>query len=401
MEQKCWIERVELFEVEIPYKIPFSISGGTALKRKSLIVRLTDVDGYQGYGESAPFEQPFYSSETIETAKVTLVEYLIPKVAGQGFASIEEFNRALHEGVRGNNFAKASLETAYWDLVAKRNGLTFVELFRRVLRSWGVAEEYLQTKAQIESGVSVGIPQNYELKTLQTWVDEYVSEGYKRVKLKIRPGWDLEPTRAVRKQLGWDFPLWLDGNGAYNFHHHVGVFKLLDDRQCLFYEQPLGPNDLWEHSKLRRAVATPLCLDESLKDVTTAVAAIEMEAAQVWNIKLQRMGGLWEALQAYKLAMDHGIKLWGGTMPESGLGAIPMIALASFAGFVYPSDIEPSSRWYESNQDLFEISMDPQGMISVPDFVGIEFIEEKLAEIGCPIVNQYFVQGIATTGMKS
>ncbi|NMA61668.1 MAG: o-succinylbenzoate synthase [Firmicutes bacterium] len=389
MEQAIWIERVELFEVEIPYKIPFSISGGTALKRKSLILRLTDLDGYQGYGESAPFEQPFYSSETIETAKVALVEYLIPKVVGQGFASIEEFNRTLHGGVRGNNFAKASLETAYWDLVAKRNGLTFVELFQTVLRSWGVAEEHLLTKDQIESGVSVGIPQDYDLKTLQAWVDEYVDEGYRRVKLKIKPGWDVKPTFAVRKQIGSHFALWLDGNGAYNFGEHLEVFKELDEAQCLFYEQPLGPNDLWEHSKLCKAVVTPICLDESLKDARTALAAVEMEAAQVWNIKLQRMGGLWEALQAYKLAMESGIKLWGGTMPESGIGAIPMIALASFSGFVYPSDIEPSKRWYESGRDLFEISMDEQGKITVPNFVGIEFPEKKLAEIGRPIVNSY------------
>ncbi len=387
MEQRCLIERVELFEVEIPYKIPFSISGGTALKRRSLILRLTDADGYQGYGESAPFEQPFYSSETIATAQIALTDYLIPKVVGRGFDSIEDFNRTLHEGVRGNNFAKASLETAYWDLVAKRNGLTFVELFRSILRSWGVAEEHLKTKEQIESGVSVGIPYNYNLKTLQTWVDEYVAEGYQRVKLKIKPGWDLTPTMAIREQLGAAFPMWLDGNGAYSFAEHLEVFQQLDQAQCLFYEQPLGPSDLWEHSKLRRAVTTPICLDESLKDANTGLAAIEMQAAQVWNIKLQRMGGLWEALQAYRLAMKHGIKLWGGTMPESGIGAIPMIALASFSGFVYPSDIEPSTRWYESQRDLFEISMDAQGRIAVPNFVGIEFTEEKLLEVGRPIVN--------------
>lgn len=388
MEQAIWIERVELFEIELPYKIPFSISGGTALTRKSLIVRLTDLDGYQGYGESAPFEQSFYSSETIEGAKIVLIEQLIPKILGQGFASIQALNRVLHEGVRGNNFAKASLETAYWDLLAKRNNLSFVELFRQVLKDLDVSQQFLETRSTIESGVSVGIPQGYDLKLLQSWVDSYVEEGYKRVKLKIKPGWDLKPTMAVRKQLGEDFALWLDGNGAYNFREHAETFKELDQAQCLFYEQPLGPNDLWEHRKLRQVVQTPICLDESLKDARTALAAAEMEVAQVWNIKLQRMGGIWEALQTYKLGTEHGIRLWGGTMPESGIGAIPMIALASFSGFVYPSDIEPSNRWYEDGRDLFEITMDSNGQIAVPGFVGVEFPLEKLGESGKLIFEQ-------------
>lgn len=392
MRQSFKIEQVEVFEIQIPFRIPFSISGGTSLIRKSLIVRLTDADGYQGYGESAPFAQPFYSSETIETVKVILKDDLIPKVVGGSFDSIAAFHRALQVGVRGNNFAKASLETAYWDLVAKGNGQSFVEVFRHILRGWGVAEEHLQTRDMIDSGVSVGIPEHYNLSTLQAWVDEYVREGYSRIKLKIKPGWDIKPVFAIRKQLGNAFPLWIDGNGAYNFTEHTSIFLELDQTGCLFYEQPLGHDDLWEHSKLRNNVRTPICLDESLKNAQTALAAVEMGAAQVWNIKLQRMGGLWEALQTYKLAVEHGIELWGGTMPESGIGAIPMIALASFSGFTYSSDIEPSTRWYEDGWDPFAIIMNTQGQIKVPTFVGVEFPQEHLLRVG---------QLIGTYGKKS
>ncbi len=382
MNQTCSIERIELYEIRIPFKIPFTISGGTSHYRKSLIVKLMDSDGCVGFGESAPFEQPFYSSETIETARVILENTLIPKVVGRTFRSIEELNRVLNDGVRGNSFAKASIETAYWDLVAKKNQMSFVELIQTVLASRGVPPEFLVSHSHIESGVSIGIPENEDLSVLQRWVDEYVEEGYRRVKLKIKPGWDVEPAKAVRRQLGDAFPLWLDGNSAYNLAEHQEIFKELDETNCLFYEQPLAYNDLWNHCKLSKMVSTPICLDESLKSAFTAECAVEMEAAAVWNVKLQRMGGLWEALKVYKIAVEHGIKLWGGTMPESGLGAVPMIALASLNGFHYPSDIESSSRWYENGADLIDIQMDENGLIEVPQTVGIEFDEAELYRTG-------------------
>lgn len=382
MDQICTIDRVELFEIAIPFRIPFEISGGISHLRRSIIVKLTDAQGCSGFGEAAPFEQPFYSAETIDTTLVVLKNVLLPKILHRTFHSIEELNLVLRDGVRGNQFAKASIETAYWDLVARRNKLSFVALFQEYLASMGVAPEYLQSKKAIPSGVSVGIPPNLDLGILQEQVDTYLAEGYRRVKIKIRPGWDVRPARAVRQQIGADFPFWLDGNGAYNLKDHVRIFQELDEVGCLFYEQPLAHNDLWDHSKLSSMVETPICLDESLESSSLAHSAAEMKAASVWNIKLQRVGGIFEALQIYKLALDEGIQIWGGTMPESGLGAIPMLALASLSGFCYPSDIEPSLRWYEEGQDLIEISMDKNGYIEVPQCIGTGFEESRLREIG-------------------
>lgn len=382
MDQCCTIDRIELYEIAIPFRIPFEISGGVSHYRRSIVVKLTDKDGCSGYGEAAPFEQPFYSSEIVDTTVVVLEKVLIPRILGRSFSSVEELNLALNEGIRGNHFAKASLETAYWDLLAERNQKTFVSLIKEMLAAMGVAPEFLVERDVIESGVSIGIPKNLDLGILQEQAAEFAAEGYRRVKIKIRPGWDVQPAKAVRRQIGDDFPFWLDGNGAYNLPEHAGVFQALDEVGCLFYEQPLAHNDLWQHSKLSRLVETPVCLDESLESFSLAQSAVEMKAAAVWNIKLQRVGGLWEALQIYKLAMEQGIKIWGGTMPESGLGAMPMIAFASLSGFAYPSDIEPSSRWYEAGQDLIELHMDEAGCIKVPQCFGTGFDGSRLKEIG-------------------
>lgn len=372
VDESAVIDSIKLYEIKIPLKDPFQISGGVSYTRKSLIVVLCS-DGVNGYGESAPFEEPYYSSETISSVKSLYCDLLFNRIKNIKIDSIEHMNCILSEGVRGNNFAKAGIENAYWDLLCKKNNVTLKELIKLKLEKMGVKEEFTRSKEFIESGVSIGIPMDNDINTLLKWTKGYLDKGYRRIKLKIRPGWDIEPVKAVRKLIG-DFPMWVDANSAYDFNKEKDVFREMDGYNCLFYEQPLYHDDIIDHGKLGEYVKTPICLDESLKSAKVANQVMEIGASKIWNIKIQRIGGLLEGLKIYKIAADNGIKLWGGTMPESGIGAMPVLSLASFNLFVYPADVEASERWYGPGNDLIEMEMGNDGRIYVPKCAGIESI---------------------------
>ncbi len=370
IDEKMVIDGARIVEVDIPYAIPFQISGGLSYSRKSLIIELYS-DGVIGYGESAPFEAPFYSSETISSAKAVLSEWLFPKIIGKEIQSIEDINQKLNENVRGNNFAKAGIETAYWDLVAKKNNISLKTLLHHKLEELGTTKEYLRNKDYIYSGVSIGIPEDGSYKTLERWVKEYVEEGYKRVKVKIKPGWDLKAIETARNVVGNDFILWPDANASYNMEEHEEILREMDKYNCTFIEQPLNHDDILEHNKLRQVIKTPICFDESLKSERVAKQIIELGVSKIWNIKIQRVGGLYEAAKIYSLASKHEIEVWGGTMPESGIGGASILALSTYAGFKYPACIEPSSRWYGAGKDLKEIEMDDKGRIYLEEEIGI------------------------------
>lgn len=372
INESAVVDSIKLYEVNIPLKVPFQISGGTSYSRKSLIVVLSS-EGFNGYGEAAPFEEPYYSSETISSVKALYGDLLFARILKKKIDSIEHINSILCSGVRGNNFARAGIENAYWDLICRKNNITMKELIEYKLKQLGVDGDSLKSKDYIESGVSVGIPVDNNVETLKKWVEEYIESGYRRIKLKIKPGWDVVPVDAVRKLIG-DFPLWVDANSSFDYELHKDIFKKMDEYGCLFYEQPLNHDDIIDHAKLAGYVNTPLCFDESLKSLRVAKQALEINASKIWNIKVQRIGGLYEGLLIYKLASENGVKLWGGTMPESGIGAIPIINLASFSQFKYPADVEASERWYGPGNDLIELEMNRDGRISVPECRGIESI---------------------------
>jgi o-succinylbenzoate synthase len=364
------LEKIKIVDVVIPYLIPFAISGGTCDVQRSIVVELAS-DGIVGYGESAPVEVPIYSSETTSSAIAALKEWFIPKIAGKSFESIEHFNEVLAEETRGNNFAKAAIETAYWDLIARKNNISMKDLIHYKLKQLNTTPQYLEERDYILSGVSIGIPEGCCTGTLKRWIEEYLQEGYKRVKLKIKPGWELPAFKAAREVIGYDFPLWGDANSAYSLDKHLDILKRIDDFNCLFLEQPLHHDDLIDHIKLSRQLKTRICLDESLKSYRLASQVVDSGVNMVWNLKIHRMGGLWETLKIYALASRHGIDVWGGTMPETGIGTVAMLCLASFGGFKYPSDVEDSARWYGRGNDLIEIQMDNQGRIPVPVGVGV------------------------------
>jgi o-succinylbenzoate synthase len=387
--ESATIERVKIVDVAIPYLIPFVISGGACHFQRSIIIELIG-DGVTAYGESAPVEMPIYSSETTTSAISVLKEWFIPKVIGKTFESIEQFNQVLSEETRGNNFAKAAIETAYWDLIARKNNISMKQLIDYKLKQLDTAPGYMVQNSHILSGVSIGIPQDQSTVTLQKWIEGYLKDGYRRIKLKIKPQWEIPAFRAAREVIGNDFPLWGDANSAYSLDKHIDILRKIDDFNCLFLEQPLHNDDLIDHIKLSKLIKTPICIDESLKSHRVARQSVESGVKMVWNLKIHRMGGLLETLKVYALASRYGVDVWGGTMPETGIGTVPMLCLASYSGFKYPSDIEDSARWYGHGKDLIEISMDNQGRIPVPGGIGVgEINMDNYKKYGKVVYDKY------------
>jgi O-succinylbenzoate synthase len=353
------IERIELYELTLPLLEPFIISGGTMTQRRSLVVVVQNEDGHRGYGESPPFELPFYSEETLVSARDILERILIPRVLRAQVDSPEEVDSVLRLGVRGNPFARAALETAAWDLEAARQKTSLARLLGE-----RVGEE---PAASIPCGVALGIPQDRSTETLRRWIDEALARGYQRVKIKVAPGWDAAPVEAARQAMaGSGLPLTVDANGGYEWPVHESNLRGLDEAGLLYIEQPLAPDELVGHATLANELKTPICLDETLKDATAARQIIELGGPKVWNIKVHRMGGLSEVSRVYAMATDYGAEMWAGTMPESGIGSQAALAAASLPGFVYPSDLEPSTRWFGRNADVVKLAMSNEGRMEVP-----------------------------------
>jgi len=353
------IARAELFELTLPLLEPFVISGGAMTERRSIVVVLHDDAGHVGYGESPPFQYPFYSEETLASARDMIARVLLPRVVGNEFANPEAVDAMLREGVRGNWFARAGIETAAWDLEAHTRGTGLAALLGERL---GVPPA-----ANVPCGVALGIPPNRDPAELTRAVYDAVRHGYTRVKIKVAPGWDVAAVQAARKGLeGSDLPLTVDANGAYEWPRDEKALRALDDAGLLYIEQPLHPDELVGHARLGEALRTPICLDETLRDARAARQVIELEGPKVWNIKVHRVGGLSEVCRIYRLAAEYGAKLWAGTMPESGIGSQCALAAASLPLFVYPSDLEPSARWFGRNGDVIKLTMGREGRMAVP-----------------------------------
>ena len=353
------ITRVELFELSLPLIEPFVISGGTMRERRSLVVVLHDDAGHRGYGESPPFELPFYSEETTASARHMLEHVLIPRVLGAELESPEAVDAALRPGVRGNSFARAAIETAAWDLEAHRRNTGLAALLGERLGA--------EPAAVVPCGVALGLPADRSLDTLKRWIVEAVAAGYRRVKIKVAPGWDEAPVRAAREAMaGTELPLTVDANGGYEWPEHERALRALDDAGLLYIEQPLHPDELVGHARLAERLKTQVCVDETLRDARAARQIAELGGPLVWNVKVHRVGGLSEVCRIVRIARQCGARLWAGTMPESGLGSQAALAAAAMPGFVYPSDLEPSARWFGRNADVIKLTMSRDGQMRVP-----------------------------------
>jgi len=353
------ITRADLYELSLPLLEPFVISGGAITERRSLIVVLHDDAGHTGYGESPPFDLPFYSEETLTSARDLIERVLLPRVVGRDHESPEALDASLRESIRGNWFARAGVETAAWDLEAHTRGTGLAALLGERL---GVTPA-----GAVACGVALGIPPEPRAEELTRSVYGAVRQGYSRVKIKIAPGWDVAAVAAARAGLaGTDVPLTVDANGAYEWPRDEAALRALDETGLLYIEQPLAPDEIVGHAELGRVLRTPVCLDETLRDARAARQIVALQGPKIWNIKVHRVGGLSEVCRIYRIAEGYGAKLWAGTMPESGIGSQAALAAASLPRFVYPSDLEPSARWYGRNTDVIKLAMGKEGRMAVP-----------------------------------
>ena len=349
------IERIELLEIRMPLVHFFETSFGRTTDRRIVLVR-TFADGLDGWGEVTCGEMPFYSYETPGTAWHILRDFLIPWALEKPWNSPADLAEHFRP-VRGHNMARAALENALWDIEAQRKGVSLAELLG------GTLEE-------IPCGVSIGI-QNSPEELLEKIRTE-VAAGYQRIKVKIRRGWDVEILEAIRRE----FPgikLMADANSAYTLAD-VEHLKLLDQFNLMMVEQPLGWDDMVDHSRLQRELKTPICLDESIHNADDARKAIDLGACKIINIKLGRVGGHSAARKLHDLCLARNIPVWCGGMLESGIGRAHNIAMSTLPGFVLPGDVSASRRYW--SQDIIdpEVTVSAKGTIAAPRKPGLGYV---------------------------
>ena len=345
------IDRIELRRIHMPYVRPFETSGWRHEGSDAVIVRV-DADGVTGWGESPVSDGPWYNEETFHTALIMQREFLGPMLLEADICAPEEV-RGIFKRVRANRMAKAGLEFAVWDLFAQAQNRSLASLLGG-------------TRGEVAVGVSVPIHANVDalLKT----VEGYVEDGYQRVKLKIKPGWDVEPTRAVRER--WpDLLLQVDGNSIYHLEDAEHL-RQLDEFDLLLNEQPLDHDDIFDHAKLAKLIETPVCLDESIVSPDHARWALELDACGVINIKPSRIGGLADSVAVHDMCQAAGIPVWHGGMLETGIGRAISVALASLPNFTLPGDISANDRYFERDIVTNPFTLNSTSTLTVPNGPG-------------------------------
>jgi o-succinylbenzoate synthase len=346
------ITRVELRLVSLPLIRTFRTSSSSKDRIDHILVRVIGEGGEEGWGECASPSDPYYCAETTETCWHILKDFLVPKLLGREWFSIEEVVRFFGP-IKGNRFARAGLEMACWDALGNLVGVPLASLLGG-------------TRLEILSGVSLGI--EADLNVLLEQVDRFIDEGYRRIKLKIAPGWDVAVVQAVRNRHP-QIPLQVDANSAYTLKD-VDLLKQLDDFNLLLIEQPLDHDDIVDHARLQAQLRTPICLDESIHSAEDARKALELDSCRVINIKVSRVGGLLEAKKIHDLCQTRGVPVWCGGMHEFGIGRAANVAIASLPGFTLPGDISGSDKYYAEEIVEPPIVAD-RGVVSVPSMPGI------------------------------
>jgi O-succinylbenzoate synthase len=347
------IERLELRLVKLPLVHFFETSFGRIDDKHFILVRV-EGDGATGYGECVAEQDPYYSSETNETVWHIIADFIAPRVIGAVFDHPRGVFPAL-KAIRGHNMAKAAVEMAAWDLFAKQRG----EPLCRVLGGQG--------RERIASGVSIGIQRT--LDDLAAKVECERAAGYRRIKIKIKPGWDLEPVAMIRARFG-DIPLMVDANAAYTLADADHLARL-DPFDLMMIEQPLDYDDIADHAALQRRLKTPICLDESIKTWAIAREAIAAGACRIINIKPGRVGGFAESIRLHDLCASHGVPVWHGGMLESGIGRAANVHLSTLPNFSLPGDIAASKRYFDPDVIEPPIEVAADGTVAVPTAAGI------------------------------
>jgi O-succinylbenzoate synthase len=355
------IDAIDLLHVEIPYKAPFETSFDREDTKACLLVRVR-ADGLEGWGEAPVGRKPFYNEEMVDTAWPVLEQFVIPRLLGQPVPDPREFARAVGH-VRRHHMAKAGVEAALWDLEAQRQGKPLAAVLGGV-------------RDRIQVGVSVGLEPTVDQVVAR--VERFLADGYRRIKIKIRPGMDVALARAVRGRIG-DTQLQVDANSAYSLAD-APVFQAMEDLNLLLIEQPLEEDDIADHAKLQAQLRTPICLDESIVHARAARVALELGSCRVINIKQARVGGLGEAIAIHDLCASRGVPVWCGGMLETGIGRAANIALCALPNFTLPADLSASDRYF--HEDLIDppVRLNADGTITVPTApgLGVQIVPERV-----------------------
>jgi len=345
-------QKITLYPLKMPLVSHFETSFGRIYERECVLVKV-ESEGLVGWGECVADRDPGYSYETTGTVIHILKEFIAPLLIGQDVRDAADFQRRVSK-VRGHPLAKAGVEMALWDLLGKRDGKSLQAMLG------GIRE-------QVEVGVSVGL-QDTTLGLVKT-VEGYLAKGYRRIKIKIKPGRDVSEAAAVRKAFP-NIKLQVDANSAYSLETAQALHPL-DDLNLLLIEQPLFDDDIWDHRLFQKQLKTPICLDESIISPRHARYAIEMEACQIINIKPGRVGGLSQGLEIHNICEKIGMPVWCGGMLETNIGRASNLALASLPGFNLPGDISASDRYYKQDVTLETFSLNPNSTINVPTGPGL------------------------------
>ncbi len=348
------IESIEAREIAMRLQKPFETSFGVTQDRRILLLELRTDQG-SGWGEVTASEGPFYNSETTDTAWLVLRTFIAPLLVGRSFAGPAEVLEAMAP-IRGHEMAKAAVETAAWDAAARHNKLPLHKMLGG-------------TQEEIVCGVSLGI--HTDVSSLLDKVAEELSAGYKRIKLKIKPGKDLQFVAAVRERYP-EIALTVDANSAYTLAD-VAILKQLDEFNLTYIEQPLEWNEIYQHAELQRQLKTSICLDECIHGLRDVQAAVALGACRVINIKLGRVSGHAEAKRIQQFCLDHGVPVWCGGMLESGVGRAHNIAMSSLPGFVLPGDVSASKRYWRDDIVEPEVKVSSAGTIRMREAPGFGF----------------------------
>lgn len=348
------ISEVIVRRLKMKMKFEFSTSFGTIKDKDFLLVEVKDEQGNSGWGESGAFLAPWYTEETLQTNWHMINDFLIPAILHKEILHPDEVGTFFSPFIR-HHMAKAAVETAVWDLYAKREGVP-------------LSTAIGGTRKRIEVGVSIGIQPS--VADLLEVIRRHVAEGYKRVKMKIKPGWDLAVIEEVRDHFP-DLPLMVDANSAYSLDD-IEHLQQLDRFQLMMIEQPLATDDIIDHAKLQHALKTPVCLDESIVSYDDARQAIELGSCQVINIKIGRVGGLTAAKKIHDLCKKHEVAVWCGGMLDAGIGRAHNVAISTLDQFILPGDTAGSSRYWEKDIIEPEVIVE-DGYITVPERPGIGY----------------------------
>lgn len=364
------IRNIRLHSVALPFVEPLRTSFGEEPFKTAVLIELETDGGVTGWGEATVEIMPGYSSETMGTAHHILQEFLVPLLLGKTISDATEVPDLIRS-VRGHPMAKHGVEAAVWDAIAKTNNIPLADYFAAHLPSGHASRGYANV------GVSIGIKPSVEA-TLET-ITKRVNEGYKRIKLKIEPGWDVELARGVRTAYP-DILLMLDANSAYTLDDAEHL-KQLDEFNLLMLEQPLGHDDIFQHSKLQPQLSTPICLDESIKSADDLRLALELGACRILNLKPSRVGGYTESLEIYRVCVESKLPLWIGGMLETGVGRAANLAFASLPGVTLPCDISATSRYFKQDisEPPFVLGAESRIAVASGAGIGVQVHPERIA----------------------